>query len=235
MFGQTRPTEFDLRFWLFGIPVRVHPIFWLTAAFIGWRGEMWDLTLVNMLCVFASILVHELGHALMTRYFGWQPEIVLEMFGGYATTTRHSTARDIAVLIAGPAAGFLLYGLIWVGNLYLREVNYYGSIHLVAAVSFLLWANLAWNVLNLLPIFPLDGGQILRNVLEYSSPRSGLKYTIMCSIAVSGGIALLSFAASQGRFEMFNLGVNLRFLAIMMAIFCFQNIQIYQGLIRGYW
>src|SRR5690554_5208641 len=119
MFGQTRPTEFDLRFWLFGIPVRVHPIFWLTAAFIGWRGEMWDLTLVNMLCVFASILVHELGHALMTRYFGWQPEIVLEMFGGYATTTRHSTARDIAVLIAGPAAGFLLYGLIWVGNLYL--------------------------------------------------------------------------------------------------------------------
>ena len=114
MFGQISPTKYDLRFSLFGIPIRVHPIFWLTSALIAWDRDGGDLrkTLIRVLCIFVAILVHELGHALVTRRFGWNSEIVLYFFGGYATSKRHSTWKDIAVSAAGPGAGFLLYFII---------------------------------------------------------------------------------------------------------------------------
>ena len=65
MIGQAGETEFDLRFQILGIPVRVHPLFWLMAAFIVWESaEDPKLKVLGIMCVFISILVHELGHAV---------------------------------------------------------------------------------------------------------------------------------------------------------------------------
>ncbi|MBT4867846.1 MAG: Zn-dependent protease, partial [Planctomycetaceae bacterium] len=77
MFGSFAPTPYDLRFELLGIPVRVHPIFWLSSGWLAWHRGRLDIVAVQVLCIFLAVLVHEMGHALVTRRFGWQPEIVL--------------------------------------------------------------------------------------------------------------------------------------------------------------
>ena len=69
MLGQVGPTEFDLRFSFLGIPVRVHPLFWVAAVVLGFPrgetgGQAFALILVWTACLFVSILVHEMGHAL---------------------------------------------------------------------------------------------------------------------------------------------------------------------------
>ncbi|MBW3543544.1 MAG: hypothetical protein KY476_25105 [Planctomycetes bacterium] len=240
MFGQLGPTPYDLRFGLFGIPVRVHPVFWLTAAFIAWIPDRPDLTLVGMAVVFVSVLVHELGHAVTTRAFGWYPEISLEFFGGYATTTRHSTGKDIAVLAAGPGAGFLLYAAVYAFREVAVRQGWVWNEYVGVAVYFALWANLVWNVLNLFPIYPLDGGQIVRLLAIHNSPRNGLRTSQMISIGVAGAVAIYAAVCAARDVPAFNFGdfsLNLepRMLAIFFALFCFQGIQEYQATRRGYW
>ena len=64
----TPASRFDLRFPLLGIAVRVHPSFWLTAAlFAWWSGDNIAMAVTGMACFFASVLIHELGHAGMLR------------------------------------------------------------------------------------------------------------------------------------------------------------------------
>ncbi len=61
-----------------------------------------------------------------------------------------------------------------------------------AVFFFLKFMNLFWNVLNLMPVFPLDGGQIAREVCTGVSPRSGLRISLGLSFVVAGLIALYS-------------------------------------------
>src|SRR5262245_1781127 len=103
MLGNASPTPFDLRFAVFGIPVRVHPFFWLFSALLGWDARDPNRMFLWIACVFVSILVHELGHALTALWFGWPPEIVLYSFGGYAAynpTWNYTTGRRVLVLLA---------------------------------------------------------------------------------------------------------------------------------------
>ena len=236
MFGEFGPTDYDLRFSVLGIPVRVHPVFWLSAAIIVWgwaRGEL-DLVLVGMLCVFVSVLVHELGHAVVTRFFGWSPEIFLVFFGGYATTKHHSTWKNIAVLIAGPAAGFLLFFAVW-GFLVAQRMYRFETHELVReAAAFLLWANLIWNGVNLLPVFPLDGGQICRELCLRFSPRRGLDVSLIISILAAGGMALWAvFHIMPERRGFF--GLDPVFVAIMFGLLAFLSLQQYQMRRQGSW
>jgi hypothetical protein len=83
MLGMPEPTPYDLRFRLLGIPVRVHPLFWLATAVLGSGGsETLGPILIWIGCVFVSILVHEYGHGLMARLFRCRPSIVLYGLGG---------------------------------------------------------------------------------------------------------------------------------------------------------
>ena len=86
MLGPVQPTEYDLQFSVFGIPVRVIPTFWLLAALLGWSLIQLGLiyVLVWILVVFVSILAHELGHALTAARLGYPPRIFLYHFGGVA-------------------------------------------------------------------------------------------------------------------------------------------------------
>ena len=60
-------TPYDLRFRLLGIPVRVHPLFWVVMAVLGWQDHNLPMVAVWVACVFVSILVHEYGHGLMAK------------------------------------------------------------------------------------------------------------------------------------------------------------------------
>jgi Zn-dependent protease len=193
------PTQFDLRFRLFGIHVRVHPMFWVISAVLGWPAggperygnQFLPLVGIWLACVFVSVLVHELGHVLVGRLFGSQGHIVLYSMGGLAIGSSNLDRRwqRIAVYAAGPAAGFLLLGLAYGGLLVLgvRERD----MPRLARVAYgdVIWINLAWGLVNLLPIWPLDGGQISRDLCSGVWRERGVRMSLGLSTVVAGLIA----------------------------------------------
>jgi Zn-dependent protease len=114
-----------------------------------------------------SILVHEFGHALVARSLGLGPvSIVLHGFGGLtAFSKRPAHGQGILVGLAGPLAGLVL-GL---GALWLDPGTAYGVL-VSDAVRWLILVNIFWSLFNLLPMYPLDGGQVLWHVLALALP-----------------------------------------------------------------
>lgn len=228
---QIAPTEYDLRFRCFGFPVRVNPWFWLTAAIVIWNvSDRLDHKLVGVLAVFISILFHELGHALAIRHYGGRSEIVLQMFGGYATcNVNPSRMGNIVIAAAGPAAGFLLWGALelLVHQFPLQIATAHEYVHTLIGV--LLWANWSWSLLNLLPVWPLDGGRISHQAIGRFRAFDAWELMLKLSILVCVGI--VSWCA----FEFAQKGDGDRFLMIMFALLGFQNFQTLQASTRGRW
>lgn len=198
MLGPVQPTEFDLRFSLFGIPVRVAPWFWLMAAILGWELLSVDAVLFVLwiLVVFLSILVHEFGHALTAQAFSYQPHILLYQFGGlamYQPYRDYTTARQMLITAAGPGAGFALYGVVWLIAWGLVRQGIGIDFHLEFLLSQLLYVNLWWSILNLAPVLPLDGGRLCQSVLIHFRPRDGVRLALMVSIATAAAIAAYFF------------------------------------------
>ena len=110
LFASAGPTPYDLRFPLFGVPVRITPMFWLVALLIGRERDLVP-ALLWVGAVLVSILVHEMGHAVTQRWFGGRPEIVLYAFGGFAAApgVRDTPWRNVLIALAGPFAGFSLW------------------------------------------------------------------------------------------------------------------------------
>lgn len=202
MLGNYQPSPYDLRFSVLGIPVRVTPMFWLGSVILGWNAleQGPPFLLMWVIVCFVSILVHELGHAFVARWQGCQViETALYLMGGVAVYLpgRHFTAgRSILISLAGPGAGFLLYALV---NYVLKEpVIQLTQRHLDPTVMplvldglwNLLYINWWWGLVNLLPVYPLDGGQICRAVCLSINPAAGDDYTRRISIVVGGAAAV---------------------------------------------
>jgi Zn-dependent protease len=194
-------TPYDLRFPLFGFRVRVHPLFWLGAVLLGARllHEDNGLMLLGIwiAVVFVSILVHELGHALAYRLYGSHAHIILWAFGGLAVGSPvvAGRARRIFVTLAGPLAGFLLAGLVYASDR-LTGWSTAGGVPLLNLYFFLMFVNIAWGVLNLFPVFPLDGGQISRELCEGKWRGRGLRVSMQISFAVAVAASIYSFACA---------------------------------------
>ena len=169
-----------LRFRLFGVPFEVAPYFWIFSAILGSNVAHGDNGLLRLAiwvaCVFVSIVIHEMGHALAARYCGLSPAVLLYTMGGLTVMRGGSLTRPQGVLVslAGPVAGFALYGLVGESTPALLRWYVHGAggtltptalFLLGEAFSDLLFINLIWTLFNLLPILPLDGGQVLRNLL----------------------------------------------------------------------
>jgi Zn-dependent protease len=139
---------------LFGFPIRVNLSFLLMLGVVFmWMGGLPGV--IVTLLAFASVLLHELGHALVARRLGVRvADIELHFFGGAARMTEmpRSPNHEIAIAAAGPAVSFALAAAGWAGAV-LTGAPVLG---LLAMVNFYLGA------FNLLPAFPSDGGRILR-------------------------------------------------------------------------
>jgi stage IV sporulation protein FB len=204
-----------IRFQFLGFPVTIEPFFWIVIALLGGAirantPQAVLLLLVWMVVVLVSILVHELGHALAGRRYGATPEIRLHGFGGMAVMHggRFNRWQSIVVSAAGPAFGFALGILVLLLHL---TVFRHAELVLEAryAIIMLLYVNFFWTLINLLPILPLDGGQIFRDLA--GPRRAGLVRWV--SVFCAGAVALWALQA------------GMIFLGLIVAYLAFVNFQ----------
>jgi stage IV sporulation protein FB len=194
-------TPYDLRFRLFGTSVRVHPLFWLFSAILGWDFLNYGFIYLGLWVAscFVSILLHEFGHVWAGRAFGSHGSIVLYAMGGLAigASDLHDRWKRIVVYLAGPFIQLLfIYLPVW---LWFRSLGVGGlhelRIQVLVTALILMDINLYWPLLNLLPIWPLDGGKVSRECCTALSPAAGLKTSLGISIAFAGLLAVNSIVA----------------------------------------
>lgn len=162
-----------LQFRLFGIPIDIRPTFLLVAALLGLSANRVDLIIAWVGVIFVSILIHELGHALTARSFGSDVAIELNGIGGLTSWTMPeegiTPARRAVVAAAGSATGLLFGGMVWLIALPFGPFTQVTGF----VISNLVFVNVFWGLLNWLPIRPLDGGHLLKSLLERFAPARG--------------------------------------------------------------
>ncbi len=146
-----------------------------------------------MVVVLISVLAHELGHATTALLFGLTPRIELYAMGGttsWSAPKAPSRARRIIITLAGPAAGFVFAGAVLLLHASFGSRLFAGAIGAYAYAS-LLAVNVGWGVLNLLPMLPLDGGNVLLQVLHGATGERGERPARIVSIVVAlAGVVL---------------------------------------------
>jgi Zn-dependent protease len=154
-----------MKFRVGSIPVQVQPSFFVASAILGGWGEPADVAIWVAVC-FVSILLHEMGHALVIRRFGGTPSVLLYAGGGLTRGDRTTTpGRSMLVSLAGPGAGFVFAGVVFA----------LGRLHApvgmqAAAYADLIWVNVGWGLLNLVPMLPLDGGNAFQSLIALRWP-----------------------------------------------------------------
>ena len=245
MFQISPPTRFDLRFSIADIPVRVHPLFWLIALLLGSSSRsIWGI-LIWLVVIFVSILIHELGHAFAFRRFGQPSYIILHFSGGLTVpeslpwgsgyaTVRLTPNQHIFVSLAGPVAGFVLAGLAIVVGLamggYIAPSTFLGFIPFPLVlfpegsallnqffVSFL-WVNIFWGLINLLPVIPLDGGNVMRYFLIQRDPWNGMRTSLWISVITGAAAAIMGLTL-----------LNSIYMAFLFGMLAFQSFQLLQA------
>lgn len=184
------------------IPVRVEPVFLVISGLWGLRylDAGLDVVLTWVLASLVSILVHELGHGFALKAFGQPSVIVLHGFGGVTISQRRaalSRARSIFVSLAGSLTALVL---LWLPT---RQLLGSSAIlewprNVVILIYFLSFQNLWWSVANLLPIRPLDGGNVTAELF-------GIDRARRLSIGVAVAAAVWAFANDQGYAAFFAL------------------------------
>lgn len=195
MFGTVTESPYDMQFSLAGIPVRISMWFWIMGAILGYGALRAGVPflLAWLLVLLVSILVHEMGHALTARWFGYTPSILLYHFGGlayYQPNRQHTRIKSIVITLAGPFAGFALYGLtrlfIAFGLSWLMQVPETFRPLISFILIQLLYINLWWGLVNLLPVLPLDGGRISQELCSAVSPFKGVLYAAWIGVIAAG-------------------------------------------------
>ena len=192
-----------LQFSLFRFPVVIQPSFWIMGVLMGYgltqgpHGHVMNLV-IWIIILFLSILWHELGHAFMFRRYGNESDVVLYSFGGLAIPqgrVRLTRGQDIVVSAAGPVFQLLIGLPLWWLNSkgYLWEFSQGRPFAGLALVN-LMWVNLTWALVNLLPVYPLDGGRI--SFALFGPRRETL--ALQLSLAVAAGAAIYCLTVKMG-------------------------------------
>ena len=200
MFGRPIPL-----FKLAGFQIALDWSWFILAVLITWtlaRGVFpyyyaglppaayWSMGVIAALGLFGSIVVHELGHAVVARRYGLPiRRITLFIFGGVAEMEAEPErpAAEFWVAIAGPIVSFLVGLVCWL--LLQAAAGADAGVPVAGVLAYLATINLILAVFNLVPAFPLDGGRILRAVLWYW--KGSLRWATRISSAIGGGFGIL--------------------------------------------
>lgn len=215
---------------------------------LGFRvGAHWSLPLALVLAafsyggvagvalsvsLFASILAHELGHAVVARRLRVPIEgIDLHMLGGVAKmkSPPKSPNDEIAISIAGPIVSLALAAAFFVALAVVPAALLPAGV--AGLVKWLAGANLMLGLFNMLPALPLDGGRVFRAIL---AKRKGLVGGTRIAVKVSRGIAVALgvFGIATGSFWLVLLAV----LVWMMGTAELKNVAMHDAMTRmGAW
>jgi Zn-dependent protease len=223
-----------MSFRLFGFPVTISPTFLILGVFLldsnlGWQGiASW------VGAAFASVLIHEMGHAFAVRRAGGLVQgITLHGLGGATAWVdpqrRIGWGQRIGIAAAGAGLGFLvagaLFGLVRAGlfgeaaaaiidspfRVFLGEAAATGAWGIFFLAAFI-WVTMAWGLINWLPIGGLDGWHILAELLERWLPGRGRNAAAVIGVLVALGAGW------------FLLQTGLRFGAIILVLFSLQTL-----------
>jgi stage IV sporulation protein FB len=245
LFQPPTPTRFDLCFSVAGFPIRVHPLFWLMTILFGASSGSPAKLLGWIIAVFVSITVHELGHALALRRYGQESQIILHLTGGltvpesiswggrYASVAM-SANQQIFISLAGPFAGFLFAAVLLLISIPLGGVILPATIFgfvpfpyilfpdgwdiLTSFFMSLLWVNIFWGLFNLMPVYPLDGGTVVRYILIQTDPLNGLRTSLWASVITGAAMAVAGLLLLQSTY-----------MAILFGLLAFQSFQALQN------
>lgn len=168
--------------------------------------------LIMTAVVFGSIIWHELGHAWARKKSGSPySEITLHGFGGLCSGPgQFSRSQGIFIAAAGPAASILLGAATWL----LLFTPAAGNPWIQFFIGQMLWVNIGWAILNLLPIFPLDGGQIFAGIAGPKNQK--MVFIVGCVLAGALAIAGLVFSGNL-------------FMAVLFGMLAYSNWQRWKG------
>lgn len=203
----------------FGVPFRLHVLFiglaigcLYIAQFLrelsathAYQGITW-LTVSGLAILYFSVVIHELAHLFVLKWFGAKTEeIVIGPLGGLAPRPNlKDPRREILVHAAGPLANLLMCWLVFAPWLYYLDqaldplslanpldpdrVQLDAPVNMDRAVSLGFWINWCLFLVNLLPADPFDGGPILRALLRYRLPtwdpeKTGIAITNLAKVA----------------------------------------------------
>ncbi|KAF3361615.1 Uncharacterized protein PHSC3_001991 [Chlamydiales bacterium STE3] len=184
-------------FTLKSLPIRIDPLFWILAFGLGfyYSGSFAGILIWGFV-ILASVLIHELGHALTAQVFGQEASITLTFFGGVTKRSGPSIAKwkEFLIVLNGPLAGFSL-ALV---ALWLTSFQLFKSQPLIlAALTIAYYVNYFWTFLNLFPIQPLDGGHLTMILLQGLFGYRGIKMAYFLSGIVAALFGLLFFFMQQ--------------------------------------
>jgi Zn-dependent protease len=221
-----------LRFRLFGFPIYVSPTFLILGVFlldspIGAQG-----ILSFVAAAFASVIIHELGHAFAVRQTGGVvQQITLHGLGGATSWVdphgRINWSRKILIAAAGAGLGFVVAGILYLmvragllGQAASRVIISPFQVALGTAagegwwgVFFLgafIYVTIAWGLINWLPIGGLDGWHILSELLEKWLPNRGRMLAAIIGVLVAAGAGWFLFSRGY------------RFAPIILMLFALQ-------------
>lgn len=212
-------------FHVLGIPVRIEPFFWIGSVLLAYNLGDARLIVMWVAVVAVSVLVHELGHALALKAFGQPSSIVLHGFGGLTASPRKlDRVRSIVVTLAGPFAALALLGI---PALLLRESDYGVEMGfdyqlddqvfgVWPVIVFATYVNIWWSIANLLPVRPLDGGNVLTELV-------GIQRARLVSVVVGTAAAVWAYTHSG----------SFRYTAFFAGFLVFINLTEYRKAAQG--
>jgi Zn-dependent protease/CBS domain-containing protein len=194
---------------LLGFPIQIDVSWFVIAALLTWSlatqlfpsllpgmsiPTYWVMGGAGAFGLFGSVLLHELGHAVVARMFALQiRRIVLFIFGGVAEMADeppHARA-EFFVAIGGPLVSVALVGVFLAAQLAVRILD--GAHAIVIVFGYLAAINGLVVAFNMIPAFPLDGGRVLRSILW--AWKDDLRWATWITSRIGAGFGILLMAA----------------------------------------
>lgn len=229
-------------FWVIGFALGYNAAAEEPVWLLIWIGAMFiSIAIHEMGHAFAFRRFGIESHIVLYHFGGLAiPSSSFSSYSGVSTGGSLSPKQNIFVSAAGPGVQLVLAAMIfaavrlssyslWSGLPFIPREVIWGDLaeapliqnrNLLIALEFFFIINLYWAMLNLLPIYPLDGGQIARELFSMGNPQAGIKNSLILSVATGVAVAIYAFSNEQP---------YMGFMFAALAFFSFQSLQAYTG------
>jgi stage IV sporulation protein FB len=206
-----------MEFSLFKLPIKVKNSFFILIGILslmwgsGPEGSNIMVSLMWFVTLFTAILTHELGHALFARWYGMKPRIEIHGMGGvtiWQSMKRLDFRQRFMISFAGPGTGLALAGVFFL----LLQIPNLPNL-LQALLTMHLTVYIFLNLMNLLPIRPLDGAEVLSTLVGWKTgsvneqviEKVSFITAVACAIyAYMSGLVILAFMAGYLGWRSYN-------------------------------